>query len=244
MNNSGTLYGIGVGPGDAELITVKAVKLPAEMDLIFTASSTKNDFSLAMEIAGPHLSNGIETRTLSFPMTKDKAVTDRAWDENAGIIAEEVEKGRNVAFLTLGDPLTYSTFGYILQKMKTRYPHLPIKIIPGITSYQAAAARTKTTLVEAEESLLLTSGAFGGENIRELNAAVENVVLLKAYKNVADIVDALSESEMLTNSIAISRCGRENEAVITDITELIEKKPDYWTLIIAKKEQQEDDSER
>ena len=243
MNNSGTLYGIGVGPGDADLITVKAVKLLAGMDVIFTASSTRNDFSLAMEIAGPHLPAGIEARSLSFPMTKDKAVTDKAWTENAGTIAKEVKKGRNVAFLTLGDPLTYSTFGYILQKMKTLYPDISIEIVPGITSYQAAAARTGTTLVEAEESLLLTSGAFGGENIRKLKAAVENVVLLKAYKNVADIADALSEAEMLAKSIAISRCGRENEVVTSDITELIKKKPDYWTLIIAKKEKQTDRSE-
>lgn len=243
MKKNGTLYGIGVGPGDADLITVKAVKTLAEMDVIFTASSTNNDFSLAMEIAGPHLPDGIEARTLSFPMTKDKVVTDRAWEENAGVIAGEVEKGRNVAFLTLGDPLTYSTFGYILQKMKTLYPHIVVKIIPGITSYQAAAARTNTTLVEAEESLLLTSGAFGGANIRKLKAAVENVVLLKAYRNVADIVDALTEAEMLANSIAISRCGRKNEAVTTNIAQLVEKKPDYWTLIIAKKEQQADCSE-
>ena len=240
MDDSGTLYGIGVGPGDVDLITVKAVKLLARMDVIFTASSTKNDFSLAMEIAAPHLPDGVETRALSFPMTKDKGVTDKAWRENAAAIAREVEKGKNVAFLTLGDPLTYSTFGYILQKMKELHSHIAIEIIPGITSYQAAAARTNTTLVEAEESLLLTSGAFGGENIRKLKTAVENVVLLKAYRNVADIVEALDEAKMLANSKAVSRCGRANESVTSDVTQLLDRKPDYWTLIIAKKEPQAD----
>lgn len=239
MNSSGTLYGIGVGPGDPDLITVKAVKLLGKVDMIFTASSANNDFSLALDIARPHLPESVEVQSLSFPMTKEEAVTDKAWEGNTHAIARELQQGKEVAFLTLGDPLTYSTFGYILQKMQTLYPDITIETIPGITSYQAAAARINRPLVEAEESLLLTSGAFGGENVRKVGDSVENVVLLKAYKNVPDIIEALDDADMLGNSTAISKCGRENESITSDIRLLAEREPDYWTLVIAKKEKQD-----
>lgn len=235
MNNSGTLYGIGVGPGDPDLITVKAVKLLGEVGAIFTASSSANDFSLALNIASPHLPRDIKVHHLAFPMTKDKAITGKAWRENADIIAGEVSKGKDVAFLTLGDPLTYSTFGYILQKMEEFHPEIAVESIPGITSYQAAAARINRPLVEAEESLLLTSGAFGGANVRKFGDSVENVVLLKAYKNVPDIIDALDGADMLGDSTAVSKCGRENESITRDLRLLAEREPDYWTLVIAKK---------
>lgn len=232
----GILYGIGVGPGDKDLITVKAVSTLHTVDMIFTASSSSNDFSLAMDIASSHLPDTVEKKSLSFPMTKDMAVTDKAWTENAKTIADEIFAGKNVAFLTLGDPLTYSTFGYILQKMQLLYPEIPIEIIPGITSFQAAAAKIQTPLVEGEESLLLTSGAFGGKNIKNIDGRVENVVLLKAYKNVADIVETLDEYDMLKASVAISRCTREDESICHNLKELVENKPDYWTLIVAKKD--------
>lgn len=232
--NRGTLYGIGVGPGDPDLITMKAVKAMMDVDVIFTASSSKNSFSLAVEIARPHLPEGVAVEILPFPMTSEQGVTTKAWKENADRIAEVLSTGKNAAFLTLGDPLTYSTFGYILQYMKTDHADCSVVTIPGITSFQAAAARINTPLVEAEESLVITSGAYGGEHVRRVAASSENVVLLKAYKNVEDITDALSDSGLLANSCAIKKCGREGEEIIWNISDLKAVKPDYWTLVIAK----------
>ncbi len=230
----GTLYGIGVGPGDPELLTLKAVKILSRVDVIFTASSTKNSFSLAVNIAKPHIPEGAEVTTLSFPMTSDKAVMEKAWAENARIISMAVAEGRTAAFLTLGDPLTYSTFGYVLRHLQTTFPEVNVETVPGITSYQAAASRLNTPLVEGEESLLITSGAYGGANVRKMGDGLENVVLLKAYKNVADITEALDDADLLQNSRGISKCGRADEEIYEDVKALADKEPDYWTLIIAK----------
>ncbi|MFA6010065.1 MAG: precorrin-2 C(20)-methyltransferase [Desulfobacteraceae bacterium] len=230
----GTLYGIGVGPGDPELMTIKAVKILAHVDVVFTASSAKNSFSLAVDIARPHLPETVDVRHLSFPMTQDKEHLKSAWRENSLAILDVLDLGKDAAFLTLGDPMTYSTFGYILQDIQELRPDLPIVTIPGITSYQAAAARMNVPLVEAEESLLLTSGAYGGGNVRKFSDCAENVVLLKAYKNVKDITRALEESDMITNSRAIKKCGRDGEEIIKDIRTLVDREPDYWTLILAK----------
>ncbi len=236
MAEKGTLYGIGVGPGDPDLITVKAVKVLQKVDIVFTAASSKNTFSLAVDIAKEHIPDRAEIRQLPFPMTSDRSVTEKAWEDNSLMIVEELRKGKDAAFLTLGDPMTYSTFGYILQHIQDAHPDTSVVTIPGITSYQAAASRMNTPLVEAEESLLITSGAYGGEQLRKIASRAENIVLLKAYKNVKDISEALSETNFIKNSKAIKKCGREGEEIIHDIRNLVDLKPDYWTLILAKQE--------
>ncbi len=234
MKTTGKLFGVGVGPGDPELLTIKAVRVIKEADIIFTAASTKNRYSLAVEIATPYISPSTRIEKLSFPMTKDEKEVETAWVHNAKQIAEELKKGKNAVFLTLGDPTTYSTFGYILKKMECIMPQADIETIPGITSFHAASARLNKILVEGEESLLITSGAFGGEQIRK-NSGVENVAIVKAYKNIKDINSALKETGFDNKAVAVSKCGRENEQIIKNIHELETKKPDYWTLILASK---------
>ncbi len=231
---AGTLYGIGVGPGDPELITLKAVRILSEVDLVFTAASTKNSFSLAVNIAQPHIPETTPVEVLSFPMSSDFDEKMRSWESHSERIVSELAKGKNIAFLTLGDPMTYSTFGYILQFMKENSPEQNIVTIPGITSYQAAAACVNTPLVEGEESMLLTSGAYGGNQLRNAKTGPENIIFLKAYKNVNDIEDALNEVDMLEHSVAVSKCSREGQEIIRDVRELKNRKPDYWTLILAK----------
>lgn len=234
-NPYGTLYGIGVGPGDPDLIPVKAVKALAKVDIIFAAASTKNPHSQAVEIARPHLPEKVELRMLGFPMTKDAGEKTAAWRAHAETILDEMAKGRRVAFLTLGDPLTYATYGYVLTQIKRLRPEAPVVTIPGITSFQAAAARVNQPLVEGEESLLILSGVEGGQQLRKYGATVDNVVFLKAYRNIGDIASALEETDMLASSLAVANCSRENEEVIADVKGLAGRDPAYWTLVMAKR---------
>ena len=235
MKKNGKLFGIGVGPGDPELITKKAIRVINEANVIFTAASTKNNYSLALEIANPYISDKTDIQSLSFPMIKDKIKSAKAWNANAKIIADVLKQGKNVAFITLGDPLTYSTFGYILMAMKTVMPKAKIETIPGITSFHAAAARCNKILVEAEETLAVMSGAYGGEHIRGIAEKIDKIAIVKAYKNTKDINNALKETGFYEQSLAISKCGRIGEEIIDDIDELEKRKPDYWTLILAGK---------
>ena len=237
---TGTLYGIGVGPGDPELITLKAVKILNKVSVVFAAASTKNKYSLALSIAKAHIPDTARVEMLFFSMAKSKKVASFSWNDNAKQIIDKLENGNDVAFVTLGDPMTYSTFGYILQHMKIRAPHISIVSIPGITSYQAAASRINTPLVEGEESLLILSGVSGGDRLRKLDKESENIVFLKAYKNVKNIVTALDETGRLENSVGISGCGLPEERIIKDIRVLKESPPDYWTLIIAKNKKKDD----
>lgn len=231
----GTLYGIGVGPGDPDLLPLKSVNILKRVAVIFAASSTKNAHSQAVNIARPHIPETSQVRLLPFPMTKDRAEKEACWKTHALTIIGELEQGHDVAFLTLGDSLTYATYGYVLKYVLALAPQAPVVTVPGITAYQAAAARVNRPLVEGEESLLVLSGVEGGDRLRQLSETVDNVVFMKAYRNAGDISDALEEKKMLETSVAVANCCLKNEEVIEDVRTLKDRKPGYWTLILAKK---------
>lgn len=232
-SDKGILYGLGVGPGDPDLITLKAVRILHRVDVVYAAGSTKNDYSLAVSIANPHIPENIPVRMLRFPMTSDKGEKMRAWESHARTIISEIEQGKKVAFITLGDSMTYSTYGYLMKTVLDLAPHLPVVSVPGITSYQAASAGLNRPLVEGEESLLLISGARGGHRFRQCSDCAENIIFLKAYKNITDINDALDEAGCLDTSVAVSNCSFPEETVTRDLRTLDRAGKNYWTLILT-----------
>ena len=149
MTMTGTLYAVGVGPGAPDLLTLRAVEALRQVDVILAAASPRNDYSRALETARPHLRPDVRLQRLEFPMTHDKATLRAAWEKAAGITRNVLRGGENAAFLTIGDPLVYSTFGYLLKTLRQLDDSLPVEIIPGITSFHAAAARTRTILCES-----------------------------------------------------------------------------------------------
>ena len=231
----GKLYGIGVGPGDPDLLTLKAAKVLQQVSVVFTAASSKNDYSLALEIARPHIPAEARIHPLAFPMTRDITAKQAAWAANADIVVDYLRQGQDAAFLTLGDSLTFSTFGYLLRQIGERYPDIPVETVPGITSYQAAAAALNMPLVEGEESLLVLSGAEGGNRLRGQSVKPDNVVFMKAYRNVPSICEALDEAGMLGQAAGVVSCSLPGEELVRDVKTLLDREPNYWTLIIAKK---------
>lgn len=231
---TGKLYGIGVGPGDPELIPLKSVRILKGVDIVFAAASSKNDYSYAMEIARPHLGKDIQIIILFYPMTSDIGKKSVAWRKNAETIIEYLNQGKNAAFITMGDPLTYSTYGYLIKEVKRLSPDTVINTIPGITSYQAAAALANIPLTEGEESLLILSGARGGDHLRNLIGKVDNIILLKAYRNMEDIYSAIEEIDLVDKATGVIRCGLDGEEVVTDIRKMINKKPHYFTVLMIK----------
>ena len=232
---TGTLYGIGVGPGDPELITLKAIRALRSVDVVYTAASAKNSYSIAVEIVTPHLKEGIPIVRLDFPMTRDTETLNRAWSRNADIVRETLYKGRDAALITLGDPMTYSTFGYLMRTLKEETPDVPIHIVPGITSYQAGAASAGRVLAEGEESLTVISGAMGPRRLREVIDHTDNVVMLKVYRNYREILDALNDMDLSHHAVLVSRCGFDGEQIITNLDELPDEVPPYLSLLLIKK---------
>jgi precorrin-2/cobalt-factor-2 C20-methyltransferase len=235
MTRFGTLYGIGVGPGDPELITLKAVNTLKKVDVVLAAASTKNDFSLAQSIAAPHLRPGVDIVRLNFPMTRDQAVLDAAWAANAETVLNLLAAGKSAAFLTLGDPLTYSTFGYLLRTLNGRLADIPVEVIPGITSYQAAAAHTGRVLVESGENLAVVSGVASEQELERILSAADSAVILKAYKSMPTIRRVLTRLGLAERAVFVTRLGHEGEEIITDLANVPDK-PSYFSLVLVRKE--------
>jgi len=234
MTRYGTLFGIGVGPGDPELITLKAVNRLKKVDVVFAAASTKNDFSLAQSIAAPHLRPGVQVVRLDFPMTRDKTELERAWRINADIVAGLLAQGKSAAFLTLGDPLTYSTFGYLLRTLNGLLSEIPVEIIPGVTSYQAAAAHTGRVLAESGESLAVVSGVAGEDELTRILSAADSAVILKAYKNLPVIRRVLARLGLADSAVFVTRLGHAGEQVITNLADVPDK-PSYFSLVLVRR---------
>ena len=231
----GTLYGIGVGPGDPELVTLKAVKTLGRVAVVFAAASSDNNYSLAVEIAFPHLKEGVPLVHLGFPMTRDKKRLADAWAENGRKVAEALKSGKDAAFITLGDPLTYSTFGYVLETIRETHPDIPVKIIPGITSYQAGAAAAGHILVEGDESLVVSSGVLGAERLKQVIDRADSMVILKVYRNYNEILDALNELDLAERSVLVSRCGLEGEEIVWNLKDRDKTPPHYMSHLIIRK---------
>ncbi len=228
----GVLYGIGVGPGAPDLITLRALAALASVKVVLAAASPKNDDSLALSIAAPHLPQGVEVLRLDFPMTRDKETLRAAWEKNARITADILRSGRDAAFLTLGDPLIYSTFGYLMRTLASLAPELPVRVIPGITSFQEAAAKSATVLCEGEENLLLISGVNTPERLEKALALADSAVILKTYRNAAAIYKALALSGRKDAIRFASRLGLHDEVIAKGLDNVPEK-PHYLSLVLA-----------
>lgn len=233
---SGILYGIGVGPGDPELITLKAVRILRLVDAVFAAASPQKSHSLASQIASSHLKEGVSVRLLNFPMTRKEDELKSAWLENARKVLSILKQGKNVAFLTLGDPMTYSTFGYLMRTIKEIAPDTPIEIVPGITSYQAGAATCGFVLAEGEESFAVISGALGAQRLKEVVKHSDSVVMLKVYRSYNEIRNILEDLDLADNSILISQCGLNGERIIRNIKGSTNKTPPYLSFLLIRKD--------
>ncbi|WP_027183882.1 precorrin-2 C(20)-methyltransferase [Desulfovibrio inopinatus] len=231
MNTSGKLYGVGVGPGDPELLTLKAVRILGQSDVVFAASSTKNDYSTALDIARPHLKEGTPVQHLPFPMTRDATALRAAWEANATLVADELRTGKTGVFLTLGDPSLYSTFGYLRRTLAQTAPDLTTETIPGITSFQAAAAKSGRCLAESGESLVVLSGVCDQTSLEEKLAHHENAVILKAYRNFEAIRHTVELTGTKNRALFATRMGLEGETIYDNIDEAPEN-PHYFSLVL------------
>ncbi|EPR42407.1 precorrin-2 C20-methyltransferase [Desulfovibrio sp. X2] len=235
MSTLGTLYAVGVGPGDPELMTVKAARILAATATVFTAASPRNGQSHALEIARVHLSEGARVERLEFPMTRDEVILAAAWEEAARKVLAVLSRGEDAVFLTLGDPMTYSTFGYLLRTLRALEPEAPVQAVPGVTSYQAAAAAALTPLVEGEEGLCVISGIAAEEKLETTLATADNAVVLKAYRNLPTIRKVVSRLGLSERVQAVSCLGMADEARYQGLDEVPETLP-YFSLFLLPKE--------
>jgi precorrin-2/cobalt-factor-2 C20-methyltransferase len=228
-------YGIGVGPGDPELLTVKAASVLAGCSNVFVPKARTGSESVALEIARKYLRPDARVRELVFPMTPDQDVLEQRWRESAEVIAPVLEAGSDACFLTLGDPMVYSTYIYLLRALQQRMPGLKTKTVAGITSFCAAAAATQFVLGEGKELITIVPTSDDMAILRKAFESHGTVVLMKIGKRLRDILAVLEECHLIEHSVFVSRAGLEGERVETNLRNLRVEDPEtgYLSVMIV-----------
>ena len=240
---AGKFIGIGVGPGDPELITLKAAKALETADVICIPKSNVNKPSLALTMVKNILANrktAPEMLELIFPMNKDELGNKALWVKNAGIIAEKAATGKIIAFITLGDPMFYSTFIYLYQSLKEEYPKLKLEIIPGVTSLTACAASAMIPLAEKEEVITIIPSDLDSKLVEETAKRSDNLVFIKCAYRLKELVPILERSGFKENSTIalVRRCSMpEEEVTVGKLSDVKNWKihEDYFSMAIVKK---------
>lgn len=221
----GILYGIGVGPGDPELLTLRAVRAIKECDII-AAPDLGEERRVALDIAQEYLT-GKPLLPLALPMTRDADELQRKRAEAADLICAKLDAGQSVGFLTLGDPTVYSTYTYLHKLVVNR--GYTAQIIPGITSFCAAAAALGQPLCEGGEPLHIIPALYGGfEDELSLSGTK---VLMKSGKKLSEAVERIKAKKM--QACMVERVGMSGERLVPDLyAETAEA--GYFCVIIAK----------
>lgn len=230
---SGIFYGIGVGPGDPELLTVKAIHAIEKVDVLIAPKTEKKDGSVALSIARPYLKKDVEIVYQVFPMVKGFAENNTAaWEENKREILELLKAGKNVAFLTLGDPMFYSTYIYVYRLLE--HEDITIKTIPGVPAFAAIASLVGQPIVEGDDILAIIPATAALEKVNNALKVADNAVLMKVYKNHTEIIDMLSANNMADEAVLVSRAGLDDERIVRDVVKNKEEKLNYLSTILTR----------
>ena len=231
---SGIFYGIGVGPGDPELLTVKAIKAIEKVDVLIAPKTEKKDGSVALTVAKPYLKKDVEIVYQVFPMVKGFAENSTdAWESNKQEILKLLRAGKNVAFLTIGDPMFYSTYIYVFRLLENE--GVEIQTIPGIPAFAAIGSQLGYPIVEGDDVLSIIPATASPEKVEKAMQAADNVVLMKVYKNFEDVADLLDKNEMAEQAVLVSRAGLDDEKIIYDVLAHKKDKLNYLSTILTRK---------
>ena len=229
MTKKGKLFGIGVGPGDTEVLTLKAARILKTVPVIFSPKSSKEKDSIALSIVKPILEKREDYKRLMivapiFPMIEDKSELEKIWDSASEMIAQYLDSGRDVAFVTLGDTSVFSTYSYVQKRLMGEYE---IETIPGITSFTACAAAKNKALVEQNQILTIVPKI--DDRLEQVLEYSDSIVLMKASRNTEELEATIDEKDRKKEIYSVQNCTREDEKIIEGFST---EKPYLTTTII------------
>jgi len=230
----GVLYGVGVGPGDPNLMTLKGQQILGDAAAVFAPKSKSGGDSLALKIVEQFIGKDSQVSELIFPMTSDSDELDKAWTRAADAVLKILRAGNDVAFITLGDPSTYSTFSYLVRAVHSQEADVEARVIPGVTSFTAAAAETARPLVEGSDSLKVLPLVTEAD-LDRLDDETGAVVFLKAGKRTGKILEALKRTGRIDTATVARRLGMDGESVLSAsaFEQRNERADEYLTIILS-----------
>lgn len=222
----GTLYGLGVGPGDPELLTLKAVRLLQEADIIAVPDKGSGE-KTALQIVR-HFVEGKELLYCPTPMLRDSVLWDRHHEEIADKICTLLDAGKTVSFITLGDPTIYSTYIYIHKKVVAR--GYDAELVPGVPSFCAVAAKLGQSLCEKSERLLIVPASCDLKDSMDIQA---NKVFMKAGNSIMQLQQELRKADLLDHASMVENCGMPDEHIWPHFADMTENSG-YFSVVVVK----------
>lgn len=235
------LFCVGCGPGDPELLTVRAVNLIKNAEVIFAPTAREGKPSIALSVVEQYIDRPTKTVSLVFPMVKDRESLRDYWKRNADEIAGAVRSGKKVVYLTVGDPALYSTWIYIHRELKKSYGDIEVEIVPGVASMFAIAARAKISLAEGDETVAVVPACYNMERVKKTANACDTVIFLKDGRYFDSVIEMLAQAGFPDNAnIAIAQDVSEEGEILEmkRLSELRGKKgptEKYFSIMVAKK---------
>jgi precorrin-2/cobalt-factor-2 C20-methyltransferase len=227
---SGRLIGVGVGPGDPELLTLKGLRTLQEADRVFVPVGDTGETGRAERVVQLHL-DPTRPQRLLFALSSDAGARAENWERAAREVSEPLRRGETCAFATIGDPNVYSTFTYLARTVKAYVPEVEVKTIPGVTAMQDLAARGGMVLLEGDERLALLPFTAGRSALQRALSGFETVVCYKGGRWLGEVLKIAEEAGRLEGAIYGSRLGMQGEEVIP-ASEVVGREGPYLSTLI------------
>lgn len=231
----GTLYGLGVGPGDPELITVKAFRKLQECPVIAYPKKLKGSKSYAHRIVEVYI-NPAEKEMLGlvFPMTKDEDTLQREWSKSVEAIYHYLQQGKDVAFVTEGDPMLFSTFIHLMNLMNAMHPDVPMETVAGISSFNGSANRLGIALGDGDDHIAMIPATDNMDSMRKVIEDHDAIVFIKVAKVLDDMLVLLEDMNLLSKTHVVTKVTSDEE-IIWNVEDLRGAELNYLSCMVVRK---------
>ena len=234
MAKFGRFYGVGVGPGDPELLTVRAQRLLQQVGVICYTELDNGAPSFALGVVGSLVGNGTDRLPITIP-SDDSPVSHETWHIAAEQIGAKLREGLDVAFITEGDPMLYSEYPHLIEHLQGEIADLQAEIVPGVSSVMAAAASSGIPLVSQGQRLAILPAVYGIDDLREAITNFDTIVLMEMDQNLMRALANLESLGLAGHAIYVRQASTASESVIHDISQVTAEDLDYFSLLIIKR---------
>ncbi len=233
----GKLYGVGVGPGAPDLITLRALERLQKADCIAIPRRDAFTPSVAWRIVEPNLREipGQDRFFLDFPMSKNSELLKPAWVIALEEIWKRLKQGKNVAFITEGDPFVYSTFIYLFQHARKSWPEVQIEVVPAVSSISAVPVSAGLPVADGREKIAVLPASYGLDDLRPILRMFDTILLMKVSSVMPQIIEALEAEGLLDSAVYVSKATTQQQKIIQDVGKIKNDQCDYFSMVVISK---------